>query len=223
MKLKYLSADENYTGRPHDASILKKLEILYKGYDEVNLNLIDFVNYNNLSMILCNNFSIEELELYNYDELLDDDIINFKAELEYEFINCISKDYNSYEWESLEYYLPFELEDLSLNEVINLYNLRTLDSIREFIDDELDEAIDDYCRDVFHEGLEVYQYFIIDDVDMWENYTNYPIFYHHELDLYLVGITHWGMSWKFFNTKFKYREYIRWSKILLKFLLYYLW
>lgn len=209
MKLKYLSADENYTGRPHDAGVFKKLEILYKGYDEINLNLIDFVNYNNLNMILCNNFSIEELELYNYDELLDDDIVNFKAELESEFINCISKDYNSYEWESLEYYLPFELEDLSLNEVINLYNLRTQDSIREFIDDELDEAIDDYCRDVFYEGLEVYQYFIINDVDMWENYTNYPIFYHHELDLYLVGITHWGMSWKFFNTNFKYREYIR--------------
>ena len=32
--------------------------------------------------------------------------------------------------------------------------------------------------------------------------------YNEEMDLYLIGITHYGMSWDYFGTTFKIRQYL---------------
>ena len=58
---------------------------------------------------------------------------------------------------------------------------------------------------------EVYQFYIVPEYEVeryWDVYTNYPIYYSEDLDIFLIGITHWGMSWKFFGTDFIYREYL---------------
>ena len=82
------------------------------------------------------------------------------------------------------------------------YNIDDL----EGLDHDLSEAIYDYCLEYFWEGCEVYQYFIVPEYDVeryWSEYTSYPIFYNDVLDVYLIGITHYGMAWKYFNTNFK--------------------
>ena len=53
--------------------------------------------------------------------------------------------------------------------------------------------------------IDIYQYFIIDSYDaerLAEN-TNEIIYYCKDLDLYVLGITHWGTSWSIVPTDLK--------------------
>lgn len=52
---------------------------------------------------------------------------------------------------------------------------------------------------------DIYQYYILDDNDaerLKEN-TNEIIYYNSELDLYLLGVTHFGSSWRIVASDFK--------------------
>lgn len=75
--------------------------------------------------------------------------------------------------------------------------------------EELEDVIYDYCS----ENLEtdIYQYYIINpaDVTYFNKYTDYPIYYSEEYDLYLVGITHYGMGWSFFFTTATRPDYMK--------------
>lgn len=57
------------------------------------------------------------------------------------------------------------------------------------------------CDDCY----EIYQYYIIDDdtAKRLINYTNEIIFYHNRLDIYILGVTHYGTSWSYVLTEFK--------------------
>lgn len=52
---------------------------------------------------------------------------------------------------------------------------------------------------------EIYQYFIISDAgaEIIENYTNDPLFYNEELDMYVWGVTHYGTAWTHVLTDIK--------------------
>lgn len=55
---------------------------------------------------------------------------------------------------------------------------------------------------------EIYQYYIISEAGYWmlENFTEEPVYYHEELDMYLWGITHFGTSWDYVLTDIKLVE-----------------
>lgn len=154
-------------------------------------NLNEFIELYNLRMILNNdlirNHDIH-FELYNYNELKSNEEINLLDELEDEFNNYMlnNKDYN--------YYL--------LNRIG--FNNDVYDYINEFDEliDEFNDRIEDIIDDRLYE-IEVYQYFIVpyNDIFLWMEYTDYPIYEDEEDDLYLIGITHYGMSWDYFGTR----------------------
>jgi hypothetical protein len=47
------------------------------------------------------------------------------------------------------------------------------------------------------EPPEIFQFFIVSDqgAELIQNYTDDPLFYCSELDMYIWGVTHWGTSW----------------------------
>lgn len=58
------------------------------------------------------------------------------------------------------------------------------------------EIISDYIDE------EIFQYYIIDDngAEIIKEFTDDPLFYIEELDLYVWGVTHWGTSWDYVMT-----------------------
>ena len=44
---------------------------------------------------------------------------------------------------------------------------------------------------------EIFQYYIISDPSFAINHTNELIFYDKELDLYILGVTHFGVNWNY--------------------------
>lgn len=52
---------------------------------------------------------------------------------------------------------------------------------------------------------EIFQYFIVSDygAEIIKEYTNDPLFYNEELDIYVWGVTHWGTSWDYVLTDIK--------------------
>lgn len=86
--------------------------------------------------------------------------------------------------------------------------------IEEFKEFETSEELEEHIINLAYENAyqyEVYQYFIVPEYDVerfWDKYTTYPIYYNSDLDVYLLGITHWGMSWDYFGTSFKVRQYL---------------
>lgn len=46
---------------------------------------------------------------------------------------------------------------------------------------------------------EIYQYYIIDDstAERLKNYTDEIIYYHNRLDIYILGVTHYGTNWHY--------------------------
>lgn len=126
---------------------------------------------NNVPMILCND--IEEIGIYLINEpAYDKDIIN-------EWINTFENDYDIFE----------------------LYEVSSIDGLT---DDDYKDIDDTYHYDIKNDldiYDDVYQYYIIDDcdVELFEN-LKYPIYHCEILDLYIVGITHWGTSWDYILT-----------------------
>lgn len=175
--------------------IIQKLHDQIRGYKEKTLNLNEFIQMNCLDMIL-NNTIIEELEfeLYNYEKLYYDNIEDLTAEVKDEI-----KEVNAGK---------IELKDTSyLNEMLINTNY-TLQDVTDNINLLLDEI--KIYEDEYIYLDEVYQYFIIperDALQYWDKYTNYPIYYNADIDIYLLGITHYGMSWSYFNTDYQIKEY----------------
>ena len=52
---------------------------------------------------------------------------------------------------------------------------------------------------------DIFQYFIVDDegAKIIQEYTDDPLFYNEELDMYVWGITHYGTSWSLVLTDVK--------------------
>lgn len=52
---------------------------------------------------------------------------------------------------------------------------------------------------------EVYQYFIIDPqgAERFAEYTNELVYYIEQLDLYILGVKHWGTSWDYVSANWK--------------------
>lgn len=124
----------------------------------------------------------------NLDMILNNDIINYETFDIYNFEDLYETELKEIE-ESIEDYID-------LKEVNN--------------DEDLTEIIEEQAIENIY-NIEVYQYFIVSEYDIknyWIKYTNYPIYYNNELDLYLIGITHYGMSWDYFGTSFKIRQYL---------------
>lgn len=63
---------------------------------------------------------------------------------------------------------------------------------------DYDEESDTYA--------EIYQYFIIDDntAERLKEHTNEIIFYWPEMDVYILGVTHWGTAWDHVSAEFIY-------------------
>ena len=57
-------------------------------------------------------------------------------------------------------------------------------------------------------GEEIYQYYIINDdtANRLINETDEIILYHNRLDLYILGVCHYGTSWRYVLTDFRLEE-----------------
>lgn len=92
------------------------------------------------------------------------------------------------------------------NKVLSYYNLFYKDDAlilcNNIADDweylELQNNYDD-------EDFEIFQYYIIGDdlANRLMRYTNEIIYYHNRLDIYILGVTHYGTSWHYIPTQFE--------------------
>lgn len=85
--------------------------------------------------------------------------------------------------------LYYDIDFILNNDIVKHFEL-------EFLNYNDFEDIEPYELDIF-------QYYIINEIDkkLFEKYTQYPIFYCKELDLYLVGITHYNISFNMVLTQ----------------------
>ena len=79
------------------------------------------------------------------------------------------------------------------NLVMNNYIIRELSEKGFYFDIENGTDYDEE-EDYYYD---VYQYFIIDDRDAerLKEYTNELVYYCEDLDLYILGVTHFGTAW----------------------------
>ena len=108
----------------------------------------------------------------------------------YRYIN--EKDLTDYEKENnrLSYKNLFYNDDslILCNNIIN--NWEHLEQVSGF------DSEDEYP--------EIYQYYIIDDeVAKRLQEIDEIVYYHNELDIYILGVTHWGTSWGYVLTDLK--------------------
>ena len=128
-------------------------------------SLSNLIQYYNINIILCNNITSMNIDCISYPKYIDNDDIQT-------WIN----EYNN------------EL-------LIDDYDVETFDDLT---DDDIEKIIYNYGDDIINDlGLypDVYQWYIIRECDVFLLKNDYPIYYCDELDLYIVGITHLGMSW----------------------------
>ena len=61
------------------------------------------------------------------------------------------------------------------------------------------EQVNGFCEE---DEDEIFQFYIVSDqgARLIEEYTNDPLFYNEELDLYVWGVTHYGTSWDYVLT-----------------------
>jgi len=91
----------------------------------------------------------------------------------------------------------YNIDMILNNELINVLPFEVYRSI-EPDDDEDDDEEDLY---LYESDPEVFQYYIIKERDLFiASLLNEPVFYNSEIDLYLIGITHWGTSWDYVLT-----------------------
>ena len=88
--------------------------------------------------------------------------------------------------------LYYDIDFIKNNDIKNHFEL-------EFLN--YNEFLENY-EDPYYE-LDIFQYYIIKENDkrLFEKYTDYPIFYCNELDLYLIGITHYNIGFNLVLTQ----------------------
>ena len=121
-----------------------------------------------------------------FDAVLNNDIIAKTQEVGYwEEINGMID--NSEEIEKLKE----QIEDLE-------EDTEEYKDIQEQIEKLEEEQEQSYNQDIF-------QYYIVSDrgAEIIQEYTNDPLFYNEELDMYIWGVTHYGTSWKYVLTNVK--------------------
>lgn len=134
-----------------------------------------------------------------FDAVLNNEILAKTQEVGYwEQENGIID--NSEEIEKLENKLDnlnYELSFLDDEEEIRNINSE-IEKVQERIE-ELREEVEN----IF--GQKIYQCFIVSDngAEIIKQYTNDPLFYNEELDMYVWGVTHYGTSWEYVLTNVK--------------------
>lgn len=141
-------------------------------------SLSNLIQYYNIDMILCNNITKMDIECISCPRYIDDDDVETWID-----------EYNN------------EL-------LIDDYGVKTFDDLT---DDDIKEIIDNYGDDITEDldlYPDIYQWYIIreNDVHLLEN--DYPIYYCDKLDLYIVGITHLGMSWDMVYTNVEIPQFM---------------
>ena len=94
------------------------------------------------------------------------------------------------------------------NELIDDYDIETFDDLT---DDDIEEIIDNYGDDIMNDLClypDIYQWYIIREGDVHLLENDYPIYYCDELDLYILGITHCGMSWDMVYTNVEVPQFM---------------
>lgn len=108
---------------------------------------------------------------------------------------------NSDEIEELENRIEEINDEIELNE-----DSLTPDEYRELEKEIADanERIDELQNQQDYPP-EVFQWFIVSDcgAEIIKNYTDDPLYYNEELDMYLWGVTHYGTSWDYVLTDIK--------------------
>lgn len=135
----------------------------------------------------------EFIEVYNIEMILNNDVIQLL----------------NFDLENFEKQLQIETEEV----IANIRDYFTAEELQDLGREAVEEAIESIAFTNVH-CQEVYQYFIIGDRDAeyFQRYTNYPIYYNDEADMYLIGITHCGMSWSFFFTTAERPQHMRIKK-----------
>ena len=69
-----------------------------------------------------------------------------------------------------------------------------------------EEEAEEYEGEVKEQGIDIFQYYLIDyaTADRLMHCTDEIIFYSEELDLYVLGVTHFGTSWDYVDMEFVY-------------------
>lgn len=113
------------------------------------------------------------------------------------------------------------IKHLGLNMVLNNeiikygeFELLNRDELWEdfILDIDKENLSEDELEEIFAETVEdVYQYYIVPEweIDDWLDYTDYPLYYSEELDMSLVGITHFGIGWEYFDTTYPCQDYVK--------------
>ena len=141
-------------------------------------SLSNLIQYYNINMILCNNITSMDIECISCPKYIDDDDVET-------WIN--------------EYNNTLLIDD---------YDVK---AFNDLTDDDIAEIINNYGDDIEND-LDLYpytfQWYIVreSDVSLLEN--DYPIYYCDELDLYIVGITHLGMSWDMVYTNVEVPQFM---------------
>lgn len=95
--------------------------------------------------------------------------------------------------------LDYELSSLDDDEEEEIRNINSeIEEIQERIEELKEEEEDSHNQEIF-------QYYIISDngAEIIKQYTDDPLFYNEELDMYVWGVTHWGTSWDYVLTDIK--------------------
>ena len=169
-------------------------------YKTEYLNLNEFIEFYKIDMILNNEliktgaFELQDLERHIKEE---------QEDLLQEIKEDIQDGTN---------YTSYYIDDDDRQELEELLKADELDDL-----EDLPEYINQALYDKAYENIayqEIYQYFIISENDLYlfEKYTNYPVYYNEELDIYLIGITHYGMSWSFIFTEAPRPEFMKIKK-----------
>ena len=108
-----------------------------------------------------------------------------------------------YRWIHKKDLNTYELENKTLSYKNLFYNDDALILCNNIIDDweflELQNNFDDI------DDFEIYQYYLISDdlANRLINYTNEIVYYHNKLDIYVLGVCHYGTSWSYILTEFE--------------------
>ena len=166
------------------------LYMITNDYENQNklLSLSNILRYHDVNMVLCNDILDvdDEMELQNMDYLVDTDDVK----------TWIS------EYTNDDFLMDFFDYDDNKHDIDNL----TDDDLQLVKDDYLMDIIDDL--DLYNYYDDIYQYYIIDDYssDLFIK-LQYPVFYSNALNVYVVGITHYGTSWSYILTNQTFDDY----------------